>query len=258
MAKYHITSKGEPGVCRATSRPCPLGGEEEHYGSKAEAQQAYEKKMGESTPPPSVSPKSNDQKRVEELMKRDADFARLDASVKAARQNNHELMQELAATSDPKREEELYAMIEMNNEYVAEADGYQLAWDKNKRELTEARRKVSESEDAALLAGVEKMEGAVVIKPAPADEVYSDQDKHYVGPYVVSTINNTHINAKGVPEVVRETMVFEPGKAYNPVYVAFTSVSDFEGAKANHQEGIAKAVIATHERLAAGETFSED
>lgn len=43
MAKYHITSKGEPGLCRASKSPCPLGGESEHYASKDEAQAAYEK-----------------------------------------------------------------------------------------------------------------------------------------------------------------------------------------------------------------------
>lgn len=41
MAKYHITAKGEPGICRATKR-CPLGDESEHYPSRAEAQKAFE------------------------------------------------------------------------------------------------------------------------------------------------------------------------------------------------------------------------
>lgn len=42
MAKYHITVKGEPGLCRATSKPCPLGGEADHYPTKQDAQEAYE------------------------------------------------------------------------------------------------------------------------------------------------------------------------------------------------------------------------
>jgi len=37
MAKFHINSKGEPGACRATSGSCPFGGEENHYGSEADA-----------------------------------------------------------------------------------------------------------------------------------------------------------------------------------------------------------------------------
>ena len=41
MAKYHITKKGEPGVCRAT-KTCPLGGESEHYATKEEAAKAFE------------------------------------------------------------------------------------------------------------------------------------------------------------------------------------------------------------------------
>ena len=43
MAKYHLRENGEPGLCRASSKPCPLGaGPEEHYGTKAEARQAFE------------------------------------------------------------------------------------------------------------------------------------------------------------------------------------------------------------------------
>lgn len=44
MAKYHITAKGEPGVCRAT-KTCPLGSAEDHYGSKEEARQAFEERQ---------------------------------------------------------------------------------------------------------------------------------------------------------------------------------------------------------------------
>lgn len=43
MAKYHITQSGVPGVCRAHSRPCPLGGPESHFDSK-EAAEAHIKK----------------------------------------------------------------------------------------------------------------------------------------------------------------------------------------------------------------------
>ena len=50
MAKYHINKKGEPGVCRA-SYSCPLGGEDEHYGSAKEAAQAYEKSMTDALVP---------------------------------------------------------------------------------------------------------------------------------------------------------------------------------------------------------------
>lgn len=45
MAKYHINKKGVPAVCRATSKPCPLGGEEVHFGSKEEAEAFTQKKM---------------------------------------------------------------------------------------------------------------------------------------------------------------------------------------------------------------------
>jgi hypothetical protein len=41
MAKYHITAKGEPGICRASNKPCPLGGA--HFSSKKEAAAYYEK-----------------------------------------------------------------------------------------------------------------------------------------------------------------------------------------------------------------------
>lgn len=50
MAKYHITKKGEPGVCRAT-KTCPLGGESEHYSNKEEAAKAFEEKQSENLIP---------------------------------------------------------------------------------------------------------------------------------------------------------------------------------------------------------------
>jgi len=43
MSKFHINSKGEPGICKATSGGCPFGSVEEHYSSKEEAILAYEK-----------------------------------------------------------------------------------------------------------------------------------------------------------------------------------------------------------------------
>ena len=42
MAKYHINSKGEPGLCRAEAGGCPFGGEAVHYPTKENAQKAYE------------------------------------------------------------------------------------------------------------------------------------------------------------------------------------------------------------------------
>lgn len=38
MAKYHIRKDGTPGVCRARVRPCPYGGDNEHFDTKEEAQ----------------------------------------------------------------------------------------------------------------------------------------------------------------------------------------------------------------------------
>lgn len=43
MARYHINSKGEPAICRATKKPCPLGNENQHYDSKEAAREAFEK-----------------------------------------------------------------------------------------------------------------------------------------------------------------------------------------------------------------------
>jgi hypothetical protein len=45
MAKYHINKKGVPAVCRATSKPCPLGGAEAHFDSKKEAEAFTQNKM---------------------------------------------------------------------------------------------------------------------------------------------------------------------------------------------------------------------
>lgn len=49
MAKYHVNSNGEPGVCKAQTS-CPFGSlEDDHYSSKEEAQEAYEAKMSDQT-----------------------------------------------------------------------------------------------------------------------------------------------------------------------------------------------------------------
>lgn len=47
MARYHINPAGDVGVCKAAVS-CPFGDmEADHYGSKDEARQAYERKMAE-------------------------------------------------------------------------------------------------------------------------------------------------------------------------------------------------------------------
>lgn len=43
MSKIHINSNGEPGVCRAVSKPCPFGSDDTHFSSVAEAEEAYSK-----------------------------------------------------------------------------------------------------------------------------------------------------------------------------------------------------------------------
>ena len=47
MAKYHINKNGEVSACRARTRPCPLGGDNEHFDSKNEAMKFVEKKNKE-------------------------------------------------------------------------------------------------------------------------------------------------------------------------------------------------------------------
>ena len=50
MAKYHISpTTGRPNLCHATVRACPVGGENEHYGTKEEAQTAFEQSMSGQT-----------------------------------------------------------------------------------------------------------------------------------------------------------------------------------------------------------------
>lgn len=44
MAKYHINKDGVPSVCKAQTRPCPLGGDDIHFNTKQEAQNYADKK----------------------------------------------------------------------------------------------------------------------------------------------------------------------------------------------------------------------
>lgn len=43
MERYHINSKGEASTCRAKAGKCPYGKSENHYLSKSEAREAFEK-----------------------------------------------------------------------------------------------------------------------------------------------------------------------------------------------------------------------
>ncbi len=42
MAKYHVSSDGNPRICTASEGNCPLGGNEAHFPSKADARAAFE------------------------------------------------------------------------------------------------------------------------------------------------------------------------------------------------------------------------
>lgn len=46
MARYHLNHQGEPGLCRASKKPCPFGGDEAHYPDPATAMQAFEASQG--------------------------------------------------------------------------------------------------------------------------------------------------------------------------------------------------------------------
>lgn len=46
MAKFHITEAGDPAPCSATVRACPRGGEDKHFGSEAEAREAFAAEQG--------------------------------------------------------------------------------------------------------------------------------------------------------------------------------------------------------------------
>lgn len=47
--KYHISpTTGNPNRCYATKKPCPLGGESDHFETKQDARDAYEERMKES------------------------------------------------------------------------------------------------------------------------------------------------------------------------------------------------------------------
>lgn len=45
MAKYHITPKGLPHICKAEKGRCPFGGSDSHYDSMEEAQAAVDSQM---------------------------------------------------------------------------------------------------------------------------------------------------------------------------------------------------------------------
>lgn len=47
MSKYHIDKNGKPALCKATERPCPLGGDDTHFPTIEEAQTYVDEKNAE-------------------------------------------------------------------------------------------------------------------------------------------------------------------------------------------------------------------
>lgn len=47
MTKFHVNKNGEAGLCSASLRSCPLGGEDKHFDSLTEARNAVEKELSE-------------------------------------------------------------------------------------------------------------------------------------------------------------------------------------------------------------------
>ena len=48
MAKYHVSTDGNPRVCTASEGKCPLGGNENHFTSKEAARAAFEESVATS------------------------------------------------------------------------------------------------------------------------------------------------------------------------------------------------------------------
>lgn len=65
MSKYHISPQtGRPNKCYASTRPCPIGGEGEHYSTREEAKKAIEEKAAKEFPTAPVSLKKVSQPLV--------------------------------------------------------------------------------------------------------------------------------------------------------------------------------------------------
>lgn len=67
MAKYHITKKGEAGLCTAAAGNCPLGSADNHFKTPEEATAAFEKSMEGSVLAPAA--KKRPLKELNELAK---------------------------------------------------------------------------------------------------------------------------------------------------------------------------------------------
>lgn len=79
-AKYHITKRGEPGICRA-AHSCPLGGADEHFDNPKAAAQAYEQKMTAQLMPGGMQKDSLGLASLNKLVKVSTDREILEAAV---------------------------------------------------------------------------------------------------------------------------------------------------------------------------------
>lgn len=78
MAKVHINSNGEPGVCKATTGVCPFGAADTHFESTAEAAVAYE--TAQNAMGNGINPRVTD---TDGNYEDDANYARFDSKEEA-------------------------------------------------------------------------------------------------------------------------------------------------------------------------------
>lgn len=80
--KYHLSkTTGRPNICNAKTRACPIGGEEDHFANKEEAQAAYENRMKDDVVPAGVKKTSS----VESLRKAYDEAVRYDGDDRGER-----------------------------------------------------------------------------------------------------------------------------------------------------------------------------
>lgn len=57
--RYHISSNGEPNVCKAQFKECPLGSDTPHFSNRIDARIHYEKSQPSAFSTPLIKKKSN-------------------------------------------------------------------------------------------------------------------------------------------------------------------------------------------------------
>lgn len=192
MTKYHIDRNGKPAICRATKRPCPLGGDGVHFDSLEDAQ-AYADDMNKKEFGLLGQPSLQDSPWKEEMSKMENIFEEYEAEVRRlgdpfeTSEKKEKLVSEMFDIERNSPRED-YKHLEDGRSVKIRAPRYSLGFtdDKYYRKLKKENWTVfTEGEDSHVVEGEYDTYDEAL---KAAERAYQSEVKHYNNEKAISSI----------------------------------------------------------------------